>query len=333
MYDIQRVNDDIERIVLEAPKGAPPPLDEPRNVYLLRGQAPALIDAGHPSQFDALCRALEEAGVPVSKLQRVLYTSWDIDALGAAANLPNCDHFVLSPDMVEPLDYENYIDQRREDLVELGRILVEQSEDFEEADLERVERFVSTYFPPMPSRLSFLPIRGGHTVAAGRFRFEVIAAPGPTPGHAVYYDAERATLFGGSFTLTGLPTRLHEVQSYLISLERLQKLEVEALFLSRGEPTLKRGGWSLRRALRFLNNFMSNAPAVMHREPTVVEFIERDLGHPIEDLAELVLQLERYQAPMDELVRSKMIEAEGDGLGRRYGVDVEDDRAPLRPDK
>ncbi|MFW6058181.1 MAG: MBL fold metallo-hydrolase [Persicimonas sp.] len=333
MYDIERVTDDIERIALSPPEGVCELLDEPTNVYFVRGEAPALIDAGHPAQFDALCRALDELGVPVARLERVLYTSWDIGVLGAATNLPNCDHFVLSPDMVEPLDYEAHIAARRRRLLQIGRTLIDEEEGFEEDDLERLQQFIASYFPPMPSRLSFIPVRGGHTVAAGGLTLEAVAAPGPAAGHVVYYEADRRILFGGRFALTGLPERLDEVQAYLISLERLQKLDVEAVLLNRGEPTIERGEWSLRRALRFLNNFMSNAPAVMHREPTVVEFIERDLGHPIEDLAELVLQLERYQAPMDELVRSKMIEAEGDGLGRRYGVDVEDDRAPLRPDK
>jgi glyoxylase-like metal-dependent hydrolase (beta-lactamase superfamily II) len=347
MYQLERISDDIHRIVLEKPEGLPAPVAEPTNVYLLHGtdgrdpeqgepdhseQAPALINAGHPSQFEPLCHALRELGVEMSDLERVVYTSWNIEVLGAAANLPNVDHFVFSPDMVEPLNFESHVDKRRQEMRSLARRIVETEESYDTSDLGDVDAFVSSYYPPVPANLRFIPIRSGHTVAAGAFTFEVIATPGPDPGHIALYDADRRTLFGGAFAAVGLPEHVEEVQSYLISLERLQKLDVEMLLLNRGKVFKKRGDWTVKRSLRFFNSFMSTAPAAMHGAPTVVEFIERDLGYHIESLPELILQLERYKAPMDELVRARMIDAEGEGLKRRYGTDVEDERAQLRPD-
>lgn len=332
MHHIDRVNDDITRITLDKPDGLPALASEPTNVYLLHGDAPALVDAGHPSQFDALCRALRELDMEVSDLERIVYTSWNVEVLGAAANLPNVDHFVFSPDMAEPSDFEAHLAARRAQFRSLAERVVAQEESYDEDDLENVDAFLSAFYPPMPSNLRFIPLRSGHVVAAGSFRFEVMATPGPAPGHVVLYDAQKRTLFGGNFSASGLPEHMEEVQAYLISLERLQKLDVDTLLPTRGRPVEKRGDWTLRRALRFLNNFMNSAPAAMHNAPTVIEFIERDLGHHIDNLAELVLQLERYKAPMDELVRARMIDAEGEGLARRYGVDVDDDRAALRPD-
>ncbi len=331
MHQIEKVNDDITRIALGKPEGLPALAAEPVNVYLLHGEAPALINAGHPSQFEALCGALRELDLEVGDLERIVYTSWSVEVLGAAANLPNVDHFVFSPDMVEPSDFEAHLGRRRAQIRTLAQKIVDREEGYDADDLKTVDAFISAYFPPMPSNLRFIPIRSGHVVMAGRFQLEVLATPGPDPGHVALYDAQKRTLFGGSFSASGLPERINEVQSYLISLERLQKLEVDTLLPNRGKPVKKRGDWTLRRALRFLNNFMNSAPAAMHNAPTVIEFIERDLGHRIESLAELVLQLERYKAPMDELVRARMIDVEGEGLWRRYGVDVEDDRAPLRP--
>lgn len=327
---IDQVTDDIHRICLDKPSGLPGPAGEPVNVYLLGGEAPALINAGHPAQFEPLCSALRELGVEISEIERVLYTSWDIEVLGAAANLPNVDHFVFSPDMVAPSNYEAHIAERRAEMRQLAEGLVDLEDAYDADDLDAVDAFVSAYYPPVPANLKFIPVRSGHTVCAGNYCFEAIAAPGPDAGHVVFYDAAKRVLFGGNFSATGLPTHIVEVQSYLISLERLQKLDIDTLLLNHGKPVKKRGGWTFRRALRFVNNFMSTAPAAMHQAPTVVEFIERDLGHPIDDLAELILQLERYKAPMDELVRARMIDAEGEGLARRYGTDVEDDRAPLR---
>jgi glyoxylase-like metal-dependent hydrolase (beta-lactamase superfamily II) len=337
LYQLERINDDIHRIALDKPEGLPAPVDEATNVYLLHGsdrgrEAPALVNAGHPSQFEPLCHALRELDVEMSDLERVVYTSWNIEVLGAAANLPNVDHFVFSPDMVEPANFEGHVARRRQQLRTLARQIVDNEQRYAVEDLDAVEAFVSSYYPPMPATLRFIPLRSGHTLAAGRFEFEVIATPGPDDGHIALYDAKKRTLFGGSFAATGLPERVEEVQSYLISLERLQQLEVDALLLNRGKAYKKRGDWTVRRALRFFNSFMSTAPAAMHGAPTVIEFIERDLGYHIDSLAELILQLERYKPPMDELVRARMIDAEGEGLKRRYGTDVEDERAPLRPD-
>lgn len=329
---IEKVNEEITRIVLDKPDGLPPLASEPTNVYLLHGDAPALVDAGHPSQYDTLCRALREIDIEVSDLERIIYTSWSVEVLGAAANLPNVDHFVFSPDMVQPSNFEAHLATRRAEFHALAERVVAENKAYDENDLDEVDAFLSAYYPPMPSNLRFIPIRSGQVVAAGAFRFEVMATPGPDPGHIALYDAQKRTLFGGSFSASGLPERIDEVQAYLISLERLQKLDVDTLLPRCGKPARKRGDWTLRRALRFLNNFMNSAPAAMHNAPTVIEFIERDLGHHIDDLAELILQLERYKPPMDELVRARMIDADGEGLARRYGVDVEDDRARLRPD-
>ncbi len=327
---IEEVADDIHRIELAKPDGLPGPVSQPTNIYLLQGPAPALINAGHPAQFEPLCAAVRELGVEISEIERVIHTSWDIEVLGASANMPTIDHFVFSPDMVEPSNYEAHIAARRQELRSLAESVVKYEDSYQASDLDEVDAFLAAYYPPMPARLNFIPIRSGHTVRAGNLEFEVLAAPGPEPGHIVLYDAQRRTLFGGGFTAMGLPRHLEEVQSYLISLERLQKLDVDMLLLNHGKPVKQRGDWSIRRALRFMNNFMSSAPAAMHGAPTVIEFIERDLGHRLESLAELVLQLERYKAPMDELVRARMIDAEGKSLARRYGIDVEDDRAPLR---
>lgn len=330
MSSLERISDEIWQISLAAPAGLPELLSEPMRIYVLTGSAPALINAGHPCQVEALRAALRELQLDLGAIERVLYTSWDIAQLGASVSIPNADHFVLSPDMVEPGQYETLVEARRQELRTLARALVELQVGYGADDLEEVERMLGIYLPPMPASLQFIPLRNAQTVRAADFEFEVLATPGPAPGHAAFYDAARRTLFAGGFTTMGIPRQIREVQPYLISLERLQKLGVDALFLNTEPPVLSRGDWSVRRALRFLNNFMSTAPSAMHAAPTVVEFIESDLGHRIDSLPQMLLQVERYRVPMDELVRARMIEAEGQGLGRRYGIDVEDDRALLR---
>lgn len=330
MYELERVSDDIHRITLSKPAGLPELYSAPTHIYLLGGASPALINAGHPAQFDALAEALRELGVGLGGVERVLYTSWDIEVLGAAANMPGVDHFVFSPDMVEPSHFEAQIAAERDAFRGVARALVDLDIGFGADDLKGVESVISAYFPPMPARMSIIPLRNAHTVCAGNFKFEVLATPGPAPGHLSFYDPARRTAFAGGFSTLGIPRKMVGVQPYLISLERLQRLEIDALLLTHELPVMSRGAWSVRRALRFANNFMSTAPAAMHAAPTVVEFIDADLGYRCESLAQMVLQVQRYKVAMDELVRSRMIDASGEGLARKYGTDVEDDRAVLR---
>jgi glyoxylase-like metal-dependent hydrolase (beta-lactamase superfamily II) len=329
MYELEQVTGPVHRIALEKSGSYPPPVDQPNNVYLLDGRRPALINAGHPTQFDGLCQALHEVGVAPSRIHRVVHTSWRIDVLGAAASFPDADHFVLSPDMIQPRDYEAYVERQRSRFVDDARSIVDQHDYYDEDDLEQALAFAKQYWPRMTHRLDLVPIRSGHTVAAGELSFEVIETPGANPGNTALYDSAEGVLFCGDITLKGMPDFIDDVQPYLVSLERLLKIEAEHLLPNFG-PASPRSQWMIKRALSFLNNFLSNAPAAMHEAPTVLEFIETDRGHRLENLAEMVFALQRFRRPMDELARARMIETEGKGLSRRYGVDVDDPRNKVR---
>lgn len=329
MYELQTVRAGLHRIALAHPEHFPEPLDSPANVYLLDADAPALINAGHPAQFEALCQALHALGTSPAHIERVLHTSWRIDVLGAAASLPGADHFVLSPDMVAPRDYEAFVAQQRDAFCTLARDIAQQRERYDEDDLAGVDAFARAYWPRMPRRLNVIPIRSGQTMALGDHRFEVIETPGATAGNLALYHAPDALLFCGDTTIRGMPAFIEQVQPYLVSLERLLGIEADHLLPNIGRP-IRRSRLVIRQALSFLNNFLSNAPAAMHDSPTVLEFIEVDLGFEPESLVEMAWQVKRYRGPLDELARARMIDTDGRGLARRYGVDVEDPRSSLR---
>jgi hypothetical protein len=78
---------------------------------------------------------------------------------------------------------------------------------------------------------------------------------------------------------------------------------------------------------------MSNAPSVLFRSPTLPEFMERDWGFRPEHAAEIVWQGMMYHSLLEELVRADVIEAEGDGMARKYGTDVDDPREQIRQDR
>lgn len=327
-FETESVGDGVTRIALSKSERIPQPAGNPNNVFLLEGDAPALINAGHPSQFDRLSRAVHSLGVDIADIGRILYTGWAIDVLGGAKNFPGADHFVRSPDMVRPRNYAAYIDREKRDLRNFAGELRER-EVFSDVEGDAIDAFLEDYFPPVPSELDFVPVRGGHVVRAADFEFEVVPAPGPGAGHTCLYESNRDWLFTGEFALRGMPRRVADVQSYFVSLERLVELDSGRVFPNRGEPR-DRGSWTLQGAHRFINNFMSNAPSAMYEEPTLVEFARRDWGYVPDNFARAVLEMRVYRELLEELVRSRMIDAEGEGLDRKFGTDVEDPRGEIR---
>lgn len=328
MYALHRVDDELFRIELDRPEPRPEFLAPTNNVYLVGGSEPTLVDAGHPSQFDALIKAIRKAGVRVDAIDRIVATSWSVEALGGAKNFPDVSPFVLSPDMVRPRHYEDHVASRRRALHGTAEELIEAGE-ADEPDGSDLEHFIDAHFPPVTNSLDFIPLRNGHSVTLGDSHYEVVAAPGPGPGHAALFDPDSGRLFSGRIALEGFPVELDDVQSYFVTLERLVELEAETVLPAVGEVR-ERGTWALERAHRFTNNFMSNAPSAMFGNPTVTEFVERDLGRRPDDFADFVLRIQTYRALMDELVRSRMIESEGAGITRRYGTDVDDPREKVR---
>lgn len=325
-HSTEAVVDGLIRIELPALDGVSPALSAATNVYLVDHPSPALINAGHPAQFDHLVRALRECGITPADVERIIATSWRIDVVGAAPQFPGADLFVLSPDMRTPRDLEMQIETRRQHLTKMAARMADFDEDFRRRP---VEEAIERYYPRLTRDLRFAPLRNGHFVHAGRRRLEVLGTGGPGPGHMALYDADDELLFCGDFAMTGFPRHIADPQAYLVNLERLAKLSSNRVLPNRGR-TFKQGRWTVSRAANFLNNFLSNAPAALVRGPTILEFMERDRGQLPDDPVELLLTYERFKLLFDELVRSRAIAADGEGLTRRYGVDVDDPREKIR---
>ncbi len=323
---MEEITDSVTRIELPAVEGVSTALSTPTNVYIVDHSSPALINAGHPAQFDHLVRALRDYGITPADIERIIVTSWRVDVLGAASQFPGADLFVASPDMRAPRDLEMQIDLRRRHLLEMASQMGEFDDQFRH---RRAQESVHNFYPRLTRDLRFLPLRNGHFVRAGDLRLEVLGTAGPGPGHMALYEADEKLLFCGDFAMTGLPGHLDDPQAYLVSLERLARLDSERVLPNEGR-IFTQGRWTVSRAANFLNSFLSNAPQALVRNPTVLEFMERDRGHLPEDPVELLLNYELFRHLFDELVRSRTIAADGQGPERRYGVDIEDPRQKVR---
>lgn len=334
MYAIQRIEEGLWQITLPNPSITALPAARPLNVYLFTGASPALINVGHPAQQRALAAALRELGIEPSRIERVVATSWSIDVLGGITGLPQADLFLLSPDMIQPTRHDDWQQGWREEweamlatlrehphFANLSTASAQDASEVSAADAE----FFDAFFPKLSNQLEFIPLRAGHTIQLGdHHALEVIAAPGPDPGHLCLYSSTKSWLFCGELPRDGMPERMTSVRDMLASLERCVALEPKLLLPNRG-MIREWGGFTLQRGARFLNNFLSNATSVMKEAPTLLEFVESDMGYlpnyPIRYASTLLI----YQALLDEMVRARLVLAEGKGWSRRYGVEPPED--------
>lgn len=327
-YTLHEIEEGLTRIELEGLSECGEALGRGANVYVLgsQGGPVGLVNAGHPAQQDDLLAALHELGISPAQVSRIAVTSWEISAIGGASRFPGADLFVGSPDMQAPRDLEAQTERRRRELLARAGAVAGKEESF---SLEAVRAAVRAYYPRVSQALRFIPLRAGHFVNLGGRRFEVLGTPGPGPGHLGLYAAERGYLFSGDFALSGFPEHLENPRNYLMSMERLAELGARWVLPTRGRPFTK-GALTLGRAAKFVDNFLGNVTMALGKAPTVLEFIEQDLGRRPDEPVDLVVTHLVFQRLLDELVRTRSIGAEGEGIERRYGVDVDDHRKEIR---
>lgn len=295
------------------------------NVYVTTTGPPALIGAGHPEHSRLLIAALSELDIRASDVARIICASWSPDVVGGHKAFPRADVFVTSPDLVRPRHWDMFSKELRGEFIGLADEIFERVDDWGRAELEP---WLDEAFPLVTNHLEFIPIRSGQTIVAGELELEVVAAPGPGPGHALLWNRSGGMLFAGELDPNGLPVRVTQARDYLVGLERAAELDTTWFLPTHGTPSI-RGAWTLKRMMRFCNNYLSNVGPTMKGGKTVLELVDADLGHRPEHPAEYIEEVQRRRPFLEELVASRMIKAEGEGLDRRYGIDVEEMRMVL----
>ena len=284
------------------------------NVFVILGDRPALIGCGHPANTAQLVRALRAIDVRPSEIDRVIVNSWSPSVIGGHAAFPQADIFVTSPDLVQPRAWNGWNDARRASFLGVADEVFERVDVWQRADLAG---WLELAFPKLTNHLDFVPLRAGHTVAAGDLTLEVIAAPGPNAGHSLLWCAELQCCFAGDLELDGLPLT-ESAREYMVSLERAMELEPTWLMTSHGEPSV-RARWTLKRLIRFCANYLSNAPAMLlGGSKSVLDVVDHDLGYLPDHPAVYIDQIRRHRPFLEELVASRVLHAEGEGLSRRY---------------
>ncbi|MDN4593890.1 MBL fold metallo-hydrolase [Polycladomyces subterraneus] len=191
-----------------------------------------LVDAGFPGQLPQFREAMEAAGVPFEKLNKVFLTHQDIDHIGC---LPDLLH--ASPQKVEVLasEWEKPYIQGEKPLIKIEKAIARLN-DLPQEHREGLKRvFENPPKAPVDRTVSDgeeLPFCGGITV---------IHTPGHTPGHISLYHQPSKTLIAGDALavvdgqLVGpVPQYTLDMDVAIQSLKKLAQYDIEAVICYHG---------------------------------------------------------------------------------------------------
>ncbi|MTV51091.1 MBL fold metallo-hydrolase [Heliobacillus mobilis] len=198
-----------------------------------------LVDTGFPGQLPLLREAIEKAGIPYTKLNKVIITHQDIDHIGNLAAIQN-----ESPYQIEVFssEQEKPFIQGEKRLVKMMKPeAIEKAVESLPKDLPEEMRKAFKYTLENPPKGTIdrvvedgqiLPYCGGITV---------ILTPGHTPGHVCLYHQPSKTLIAGDAMnlidgqLTGPnPQYTNNVNEAFESLKKLNMFDIERVISYHG---------------------------------------------------------------------------------------------------
>jgi glyoxylase-like metal-dependent hydrolase (beta-lactamase superfamily II) len=195
-----------------------------------------LVDAGLPGQEEAIASALDEAGVGVGDLRRIIFTHQDLDHVGAGAALVRQSGATV---LAHPADVP-YIEGELRPLKVTPEML-ERRPQMREV-LERLE----------PVGVDELLEDGDLLDLAGGTR--VIFTPGHTPGHtSLYLERSRVLIAGDALTAEGgrlngpNPPLTLDMGEAVRSVRKLADLDVDTIVCYHGGVVGEDANEQLRR--------------------------------------------------------------------------------------
>ncbi|HEU4962724.1 MAG TPA: MBL fold metallo-hydrolase [Bacilli bacterium] len=197
-----------------------------------------LVDAGYPGQLGLFQAAMEEAGVPFDRLNRIVMTHQDIDHIGC---LPDLVEAASQPVEVLANEIEKPYIQGDKRLIKLSPEIVEKIKANMPADTpqEWREAFLAILDNPPQANVDTVVEDGQELPYAGGVI--VVNTPGHTPGHISLYHKATKTLIAGDalFVVEGAligppPQFTLDVPQAMASLKKLTEYDIQQVICYHG---------------------------------------------------------------------------------------------------
>lgn len=219
---LRKVAEDV--YLIRIPRPAPA-----ANCYLIRGEEPALIDAGHASaaSWELLRKEIERAGVDPADLAAVIYTHPHRDHMGGG-EAPwlrggRAEGIIFHAALERLAGGERFFRMLRAEREERARYILPAG-GFHSFGPEHLERFLAA--AGRPWRVSIKRgVRDGEELVLGGLRLRVVHTPGHQKDHICLFDPARSVVFCGDALLHGIVSALDDLGEYEESLVRIEHLE------------------------------------------------------------------------------------------------------------
>lgn len=193
-----------------------------------------LVDTGIPGQLKEIREAMDKAGVPFSKLSKVILTHQDIDHIGSLPEiLKASDH------KIEVLAHEEdkpYIEGDKTPIKMNPERVAKMLDSLPEEQRQKIQALLGT---PVTAKVDktiedgeVLPYCGGITV---------IFTPGHTPGHVSLYHHQTKTLITGDALVAAngellgpSPQATPDMETALKSIKKFTKFDIRTVICYHG---------------------------------------------------------------------------------------------------
>lgn len=325
MFELHEVAPNVHQIALPAPNGIPEPWGRPRNVYVVGGESPSLIDTGYAATADQLHAALGELGIAPEHIQRIALTSLTQDAIGAAHTFPYATCWTAlqkEHGNFEPLRL------RYQEILHALLAFEDKPKGWTAEYAESVTNqvFVASN-TPVQYLESGLPLRLGNIV------FDALETRGVAYGSCGYYAADRGWLFPGPSMALSPRSVMSDPGAMLDTLGELGGMSVKKILPVRG-PVDDVPDIFFRTLSLYATNIRSNMQYVFEDPVSSIDLVLSDFGYLPDDLFDFANRLLIFDAIFREFAEAGVIHQKSEGQHPafpRYSMGAPDDSRAQQP--